>query len=464
VSELPAGWAWTDLAQVCTSITDGDHQAPPQVPHGIPFLVIGNIRNRQLNFTDCRHVPAAYFESLKPIRRPQMGDVLYSLVGSYGISVLVKDDTPFCVQRHIGILRPSPEISSAFLALVLASRAVFDQATEYATGTAQLTVPLSGLRRIRIPIPPRQEQERIVTAIEDAFIRIDSGATGVELVRRRLRSMRAAVHEAAVHEDKWVARQSRRLSDEGSLAQWRTASVGDVAEVSGGIIKNPKRAPKSNPVPFLRVANVQRDGLDLGEVHQIEVFEGELDRLRLKPSDLLIVEGNGSPDQIGRSALWDGSIDPCVHQNHLIRVRAGDMILPEFLNIFWNSPCGQRMVQAVASSTSGLHTLSTGKVRAIRVPLPPISTQREIVTTVADQLSWVDRMESAMRPVIRRTQVLRSSILSAALAGQLTPQDPSDESASILLERIISTRDRSTGGRSTMPVRKVRTGFQKVTA
>ncbi len=197
MNDLPTGWARTELAQVCTSITDGDHQAPPQVPLGIPFLVIGNIRTQQLDFTDCRHVPPEYFESLNPVRRPQKGDVLYSLVGSYGISVLVKDDSPFCVQRHIGILRPSPEISSAFLALALSSPAVFDQATQYATGTAQLTVPLSGLRRIRVPLPPRLEQGRIVAAIEEQFSQLDAGVAALERVRRGLKRLRAAVLQVA---------------------------------------------------------------------------------------------------------------------------------------------------------------------------------------------------------------------------------------------------------------------------
>lgn len=158
MNDLPTGWTWTDLAHVCTSITDGDHQAPPQVQSGIPFLVIGNIRSESLNFTDCRHVPLEYYESLRATRRPEKGDVLYSLVGSYGISAPVKHDTPFCVQRHIGILRPSLKVSSAYLALALSSPAVFEQATQYATGTAQLTVPLSGLRRIRIPLSPVQNR------------------------------------------------------------------------------------------------------------------------------------------------------------------------------------------------------------------------------------------------------------------------------------------------------------------
>src|SRR6266487_2092684 len=124
MSDLPAGWVWTNLAQVCTSITDGDHQPPPQAPEGIPFLVIGNIRNQVLDFTNCRYVSTHYFESLSLIRRPKKSDVLYTLVGSYGISVLVRDDRPFCVQRHIGIVRPSQEISASFLALALSTRAV----------------------------------------------------------------------------------------------------------------------------------------------------------------------------------------------------------------------------------------------------------------------------------------------------------------------------------------------------
>jgi type I restriction enzyme S subunit len=239
--------------------------------------------------------------------------------------------------------------------------------------------------------------------------------------------------------------------------------LGDIAEVSGGITKNPKRLPKKNAFPFLRVANVMRDRLDLREVHKIEVFPGELERLRLRRGDLLVVEGNGSPDQIGRSALWDGSIDPCVHQNHLIRVRPGVQILSQYLNIFWNAPSSMATIQAAASSTTGLHTLSTGKVRGMKVIVPPIRTQYQIVEEVDRRVSALGALDQYLGNAQTRGSTLRSAILAAAFSGNLVPQDLSDEPAVLLLDRITSERA-SLDGEKRIRTRKPRTPREKATA
>lgn len=197
LSELPSGWAWRSLNDVCESVTDGDHQPPPKADQGIPFLVIGNVRNGLVDFADCRHVPPTYYRALQPTRRPRMGDVLYTLVGSFGIPVLVTDDRPFCVQRHIGILRPSTAIQPAYLAAALASRQALSQARDVATGTAQLTVPLSGLRRMMIPVPPFDEQGAIVTDLnrfEVVAQRVEEALTGLV---KRAAGLRSSVLTAA---------------------------------------------------------------------------------------------------------------------------------------------------------------------------------------------------------------------------------------------------------------------------
>src|SRR5664279_5036178 len=113
--------------------------------------------------------------------------------------------------------------------------------------------------------------------------------------------------------------------------RWAQVNLDEVADIQGGIQKQAKRRPVNNRYPFLRVANVLRGKLVLNDVHEVELFNGELDRHRLQAGDLLVVEGNGSPDQIGRAAIWDGSIANCVHQNHLIRVRPSSKILPKYL-------------------------------------------------------------------------------------------------------------------------------------
>jgi len=165
--QLPIGWSWCRLHDVFLSITDGDHQPPPKAEDGVPFLVIGNIRNRSVDFAGCRFVPESYYASLDSSRRPLKGDILYTLVGSYGIPVLLHDDIPFCIQRHIGILRPSRHVNSDFMTRVLETGFVFGQATVFATGIAQKTVPLSGLRNILIPLPPLAEQHRIVAKVDE---------------------------------------------------------------------------------------------------------------------------------------------------------------------------------------------------------------------------------------------------------------------------------------------------------
>lgn len=165
LGDVPDGWVWASVEQLVAHLTDGDHQAPPQTDSGIPFLVIGNVRSGEIDLTDTRFVGEAYYNSLDPYRQPKMGDLLYTLVGSYGIPVRVKTNEPFCIQRHMAILRPHEQSPMDYLTIAMESNEVFKQATAAATGTAQMTVPLSGLRKIAIGLPPITEQKRIVDEV-----------------------------------------------------------------------------------------------------------------------------------------------------------------------------------------------------------------------------------------------------------------------------------------------------------
>jgi type I restriction enzyme S subunit len=205
---------------------------------------------------------------------------------------------------------------------------------------------------------------------------------------------------------------------------WSFARLDTVARVQGGIQKQGKRQPVKNKYPFLRVANVLRGKLDLNEVHEVELFGGELDRYRLQPGDLLVVEGNGSPDQIGRAALWDDSISDCVHQNHLIRVRPSRELLPKFLAYAWNSPRTSRHLRAIAGSTSGLYTLSTAKVKAVEIPFCPISEQQRIVDILEDHLSRLDAASNLVSLSARKASALRRSALNSIIHRPGRPTVP----------------------------------------
>lgn len=124
---------------------------------------------------DCKWVSPEYFSSISVNRVPKRGDVLYTAVGSYGVPCLVDTDQPFCFQRHIAIIKPDPElILSTFLKWVLSSSDVFEQATRVATGSAQLTVPLRGIRNLQFALPSLSEQRRIVTYLDNLKAKLDA--------------------------------------------------------------------------------------------------------------------------------------------------------------------------------------------------------------------------------------------------------------------------------------------------
>jgi type I restriction enzyme S subunit len=162
---------YTSLGRITSEITDGDHQPPPKSNEGIPFITISNINKQanQIDFTDTYKVPAAYFKSLKPNRKPCVGDVLYTVTGSFGIPVLVDCNLEFCFQRHIGLLRPKSNVSSRWLYYALMSPFVFRQAENGATGTAQKTVGLKVLREIRVPVMSQSQQVSVVSELDNVW-------------------------------------------------------------------------------------------------------------------------------------------------------------------------------------------------------------------------------------------------------------------------------------------------------
>lgn len=163
--EIPDGWMWVRLSEICKSISDGDHQPPPQVSKGIPFLVISNVSSGVIDFSNIRYVPQSYYSKLTGDRIARIGDILFTVTGSYGIPIKVETSERFCFQRHIALLKLM--IDWNYIYYALKSPFVKSQCDSMATGTAQKTVGLKALRNLVIPFPPLAEQKRIVARLEE---------------------------------------------------------------------------------------------------------------------------------------------------------------------------------------------------------------------------------------------------------------------------------------------------------
>jgi type I restriction enzyme S subunit len=196
-----------------------------------------------------------------------------------------------------------------------------------------------------------------------------------------------------------------------------------VFDVAGGIQKTPLRDPKDHAFPYLGVGNVHRGRIDLTTVKMFELQEGELERRRLEPGDLLIIEGNGSLSEIGRCAQWNGEIKDCVHQNHVIRCRPLDAAISAFVLCFMNSASGVQIMQRLAITTSGLYSLSVGKIRQITVPVPPLAEQHRIVAKVNELIGLCDRLEWQLTTAQEERRHLLEAILHETQCDQMASHD-----------------------------------------
>ena len=186
------------IASITQHISDGDHMPPPKADSGVPFIMISNIEGNIICWENTSFVGRNYYESIDSKRKPQIGDVLYTVTGSYGIPVLVDFDKEFCFQRHIALLRPKDTIEQKYLYYALMEPGVYAQATKGATGTAQKTVGLGVLRKIEIPfIFDRSEQMRVVENIESKLSVCDSIEQIVDTALQQAEAMRQSILKKA---------------------------------------------------------------------------------------------------------------------------------------------------------------------------------------------------------------------------------------------------------------------------
>ena len=156
------------LAECCVSIADGDHQPPPKADEGVPFITISNFSENGIDFSDTKFVPQEYYNKLDDKRRAKKDDILYSVVGSFGIPVHITEDKPFVFQRHIAILRPNTEVVvPRYLYHVMKSESFYKKADAAAIGAAQRTISLSALNRMKITVPPMDVQERLARVLDN---------------------------------------------------------------------------------------------------------------------------------------------------------------------------------------------------------------------------------------------------------------------------------------------------------
>lgn len=224
-------WKKVKLKDCCHSISDGDHLPPPKSNSGVPFVTIANIdATNHIDFGNTMFVPLEYYNNLNDIRKAKCNDILYSVVGSFGKPVLVKENIPFAFQRHIAILRPNNEIAdSRFLYYVMLTRDFFMQADTVAIGAAQRTISLTALRNMEVKLPSMETQYRIANILS----RYDSLIENYQKQIKLLEEAAQRLYKEWFVDLRFPGHENTNIID-GVPEGWEKKKVGDITPIITG--------------------------------------------------------------------------------------------------------------------------------------------------------------------------------------------------------------------------------------
>ncbi|QDV85390.1 restriction endonuclease subunit S [Stieleria magnilauensis] len=392
---LPENWRWVSLGTILHRQRDllNPSDSPNTRFNSVGLEDIGGDGTGELSI---QQVEGAELASAKA--QFTSGDLLYGRLRPYLNKVAIAPCDGVS-STEIWVLQPTPVIETQFAFLMLTSHYMLKRVERVTEGANLPRVDANGFDRIEIPLPPLSEQRRIVEILNKA--------RDIRRLRQQADDLTTQLIPAIFYDMFGDLLPKESDCDRPLLST--------IADVQGGLQVSQRRDSMPLKRPYLRVANVHRGRLELSEIKEIGLSERELERTRLFVDDVLLVEGHGNINELGRAALWNSEVQECVHQNHIIRVRCGDRIEPTYLCSFINSIVGRHYFSVAGNTTSGLNTISTGVVGKLPVPIPPLDRQETfagIVKTIRelDLESEDDRL----------TPKLNASLLAYAFSGELT--------------------------------------------
>jgi type I restriction enzyme S subunit len=437
--DLPDGWEWgllSDLAAVEDgAITDGPFGSKLKTEHytssGPRVIRLQNIGDG--GFLDAHaHISAEHFETLRK-HEARTGDIVIAALGeTLPRACLVPEALgPAIVKADCPRLRPHPSLNSQYLVYALNSPVVRGQAKALLHGLGRPRLNMSEVKSLRLPLPPRAEQDRIVLRLDALLARTETGAPAFRRAAADVAQFRAAALAAAFSGDATGIRPTITALD-------------DLAEIQSGIAKGRQLDGSTAELPYICTANVQAGFLDMTVIKTLFVTPEQRARHLLQPGDVLVLEG-GDADKVGRGWLWQGEIEECLHQNHVFAVRPDhDRLLPRYLAYYVNSPQARQYFRSCAKQVVNLASINKRQLKALPVPHMDLDAQKRVVELLDEQLGAAAGFDRGLREALALADELRRSVLHRAVVGRLSEQVSADEPSGVLLERIRQARAATT--------------------
>jgi type I restriction enzyme, S subunit len=456
------------------------------------MLSARNILNRRINFEEYRFISDQDFALENARTNVQPGDVLLTIVGAIGrIAVVPNGIKPFALQRSVAVLKPNGGVLPQYLAYAIEAPKVQQFLRDNAKGTAQKGIYLKALGRLQLPLAPLPEQQRLANRLDSIVGTVDACRARLDQVPLILRKFREAVLESAVSgrlTEEWrassleesncvseleaiaaqkfawadandshneAARVRKRaagfspdsLESRGLPESWAWVSIGDACLLV--VDCHNKTAPYSaSGIPLVRTSNIRDGKIVWDDMRHVDEATYDYWSRRCPPVSGDIVFTREAP--IGEAAIIPDKLTLCLGQRTMLFRPIHGLTNSRFLLLTLQDTAFKRRAIQAAVGT-GVKHLRVGDVADLSIPIAPLKEQREIVRRVDELFALADSLQRRYINTARQLETLTPSVLSKAFRGELVPQDPNEEPAGEMLERM-----RAVHARESAPAMKIR--------
>jgi type I restriction enzyme, S subunit len=424
--ELPQGWVETTYGNISKRITYGFTNPMPDSTKGHWKITATNIKNGKINYDNARKTDESSFRNLISDKcRPKIGTILITKDGTLGETAIV-DKQNICINQSVASIEPfSPEISK-FLVYSLQTPLIKKIIQKNKRSTTIAHISITDLAKWNILLPPLNEQKRIVSKIEELFSKIDSAKQSLEQTKLQLEQSRSSLLKSAfegkVPCTKFIFEKSN----------WKDTTYNEISKKITYGFTNPMPDSKDGPWK-ITATNIKNNRIQYDSARKTDLksYQKLITEKSRPKKDTILITKDGT---LGNTAIVDRD-NICINQSVASIEPNQSKVLPKFLMFSLQRPMVKQFIEKYKRATTIAH-ISITDLAKWELDLPSLEEQEQIVLQIEQGFSLIQNTTKIVESSLQNLQTMKMSVLKQAFEGKLVPQDPNDEPASVLLEKI----------------------------
>ncbi len=431
---LPKGWIATTAGNLFKIRNGYAFKSKDFLTEGIHLVKQTNLNGDTVNFDKCNYLPSSYLDEYKRFTLKK-DDVLIGMSGSIGKLCIYDKDFLSLQNQRTGKIELIDENNIDWKFIWHYLNTIEKQLKDEAKGVAVANVSASDIEGLPINLPPLNEQKRIAKKLDELLATVESIKTRLDKAPTIIKRFRQSILAAATS-----GKLTEKWREENKVSDFKDEVLGSLLEHSANGLSK-RSGTEGDEIVVLRLADYKNGIRAKGKERTILMTEKEQNKYILDKGDILVVRVNGSKEIAGLFTIYSGENE--AYCDHFIRLSLDtNVVLPEYVMYIANEGEGRNYIRHKLVSNAGQNTINQKSLFGLTIPLPSLEEQKEIVSQVESLFSLADTLEEKIEAAKKRVDKLTQSILAKAFKGELIPQDPNDEPAEMLLERIKAEQEK----------------------